>query len=416
MPRPQRVPSYTLHKPTGQARVILGGRHLYLGPFGSPASREKYAQLIAEHYRPGAAPLPPAARAAGDVGYPELSNNELFLRYLDYATAYYTVEGTPTGELENMKDAMRSVRTLYAHDLARAFGPRALKAVQGHMIRTEKLSRNVINARINRVRRIYRWAVSEELLPPGAYEALRAVPGLRYGRCDAREARPVRPVAEEWIESTVRFLPPQVADMVRLQRATGMRPGSVVTLRWCDLDRSGGDDVWIFAPPAHKTTYLGKRLLIPIGPRAQEILSRYEGRSPDAYIRSPREVEAWRQEQRRHWPGARRTPVYPSEQRRLARERAARRRRRRKREPGERYTTDSYRRAVEYGIKKANAAGVTVPSWHPNQLRHNRGTEVRKQFGIEGAQVVLGHSKANVTEVYAERNLDLAKQIARKTG
>ena len=43
-------------------------------------------------------------------------------------------------------------------------------------------------------------------------------------------------------------------------------------------------------------------------------------------------------------------------------------------------------------------------------------TEVRKRYGVEGAQLALGHSKANITEVYAERDLEFAKRIARKTG
>ena len=42
--------------------------------------------------------------------------------------------------------------------------------------------------------------------------------------------------------------------------------------------------------------------------------------------------------------------------------------------------------------------------WAPNRLRHTRATEVRKQFGLEAAQVILGHAKADVTQVYAERD------------
>ena len=43
-----RVPAYRLHKPSGQARVIIDGQHIHLGRYGSPESREKYARLIAE--------------------------------------------------------------------------------------------------------------------------------------------------------------------------------------------------------------------------------------------------------------------------------------------------------------------------------------------------------------------------------
>ncbi|MCH8853107.1 MAG: site-specific integrase, partial [Planctomycetes bacterium] len=41
---------------------------------------------------------------------------------------------------------------------------------------------------------------------------------------------------------------------------------------------------------------------------------------------------------------------------------------------------------------------------------------VRKQVGLEAAQVHLGHAKANTTEIYAERNLELAREIARQIG
>ena len=71
----------------------------------------------------------------------------------------------------------------------------------------------------------------------------------------------------------------------------------------------------------------------------------------------------------------------------------------------------SYRRAIERGAKAAE-----VPEWAPNQLRHTRGTEVRKRYGLEAAQVVLGHSQANVTQVYAERDQALAAKVAAEMG
>ena len=53
---------------------------------------------------------------------------------------------------------------------------------------------------------------------------------------------------------------------------------------------------------------------------------------------------------------------------------------------------------------------------HPNQLRHLFATEVRKAHGLEAAQVLLGHSRADVTQVYAERNLTLAARVANEIG
>jgi integrase len=54
--------------------------------------------------------------------------------------------------------------------------------------------------------------------------------------------------------------------------------------------------------------------------------------------------------------------------------------------------------------------------WSPNQLRHTAGTEIRRQFGLEAAQVTLGHSNANVTQIYAERDLAKAAEIMRQVG
>ena len=78
---------------------------------------------------------------------------------------------------------------------------------------------------------------------------------------------------------------------------------------------------------------------------------------------------------------------------------------------GQCYTVDSYRRAITRACKQAGVA-----PWAPNRLRHARATEIRRSYGLEAAQVVLGHSSANVTQVYAERDLARAIDVARETG
>ena len=50
-PRSGKIPSYGLHKATGQARVVLSGKDFYLGPYGSEESRRAYARLIAQRVR-----------------------------------------------------------------------------------------------------------------------------------------------------------------------------------------------------------------------------------------------------------------------------------------------------------------------------------------------------------------------------
>jgi site-specific recombinase XerC len=67
-------------------------------------------------------------------------------------------------------------------------------------------------------------------------------------------------------------------------------------------------------------------------------------------------------------------------------------------------------------LRKRAAEWRAEHCWSPNQLRHAAGTEVRRQYGLEAAQVILGHAKADVTQVYAERDHALAIEVMGKIG
>ena len=130
MPRKRsHVPSYRLHKPSGQARVIINGEHIYLGKYGSRESREKYSRLIAE-LAAMAAPDSIAPDARGCIQ--NLTIDELLLAYWRFAETYYSKDGEPTKELACMREALRPVRKLYRGSRACDFGPKALKAVRQH--------------------------------------------------------------------------------------------------------------------------------------------------------------------------------------------------------------------------------------------------------------------------------------------
>jgi integrase len=99
----------------------------------------------------------------------------------------------------------------------------------------------------------------------------------------------------------------------------------------------------------------------------------------------------------------RKTRVQPSHQNRRAKSR--------RRPPGERYTRTAYTHAISQACRRAG-----LEHWHPNQLRHSFATRAREVGGLEAAQTALGHSQANVTEIYAERDLSLARQVAAVIG
>ncbi len=81
MRRPRNsVPSYRLHRQSGQAVVTLpdglgGRRDVLLGKFGTAESRQEYARVISEWEATGRRLPPPSAEGSA----PSLSVNELAL-------------------------------------------------------------------------------------------------------------------------------------------------------------------------------------------------------------------------------------------------------------------------------------------------------------------------------------------------
>ena len=399
------VPKYRHHKGSGQAFVQVNGHRHYLGKWDSPKSKERYAAFVAElAVNPVSAPVR-SASAATVV--------ELIEAYWVFAVAYYVKGGKPTSTIEGIRRSLRDLRRLYGITQANEFGPVALKAVRQTMLQSGRLNRTTINKRVDNIRRVFKWAVAEQIVAPAVYQGLQAVSGLRKGRTEAREPIPVLPVEDVVVEATLPFLPAVVADMVRFQRLTGARPGEVCMIRPCDVDR--GTEVWQYRPESYKTEHHGRERVIYLGPKAQDVLRPYLLRDAQANCFSPAESEQKRHEEQR---ARRRTRVQPSQRNR--------RNARPARAPRTYYTKDSYNRAVTRGIGKANRqrreeAGVgedpgLLPHWHANQLRHSKATEVRQQFGLEAAQVSLGHAKADVTQVYAERDARLAVEVAKKIG
>jgi integrase len=404
------APKYCLHKPSGRAYLRIRGRVRYIGKYNSPESLEAYGRLVAELAAQGDTPV-------ADTSVPaSITVVELADAYWQFCAGYYRKkDGTPSDWLRHIHLVLHThLAGLYGRTPAPEFGPKAFKAIRQGMVEAG-CSRPYINKLMPIIIRAFKWAAAEELIPAGIYHALRTVEGLRKGRTTAREPAPVQPVDDAVIEATLPHLPLVVIDMVRFQRLTGCRPGEVCQLRPGDIDRS--EEVWAYRPASHKTEHRGKERVIFIGPKAQAVLRPYLLRAADTFCFSPVDSEIKRHREMR---SRRKTRVQPSQRNR--------RKPRPKRQPADHYTKDSYGRAVRRGINKANktilkeatAAGQSdpklLPRWHPNQLRHTRATDIRRTYGLEAAQVILGHAKADVTQIYAERDHALAADIMRQIG
>ncbi len=399
-----RIPSYRLHKSSGRAVVTIDGRDIFLGRHGTPESRRKYDRAISEWIGAGRQ-LPVAAE--------DLTVLELLARFWTHAEqTYRKPNGSPSSELENFRAALRPLKALYADTPARAFGPRSLRAVQVEMVRSG-WCRTSINKQMGRVRHVFKWATAHELIPPAVYHGLVTIDGLRRGRTDAPESEPVRPVPEAYIDIVLPLLSRQVAAMIRLQLLTGMRPGEVTAMRTCDIDTGG--KLWLYAPAEHKNAHRGHTRTIYLGPQAIEVLRPFLRVDRAAPLFSPVEAEAARRDAAH---AARKTPLHYGNRPGTNRRGTAR--------FGTSYTVTSYRAAIRRGCDRADAwakGGAVianderlVPRWHPHRLRHNAATFLRRQYGLEAAQVILGHKTLSVTEIYAEKNVEAAKRIMAEVG
>jgi integrase len=442
MSRSVKVPSYRLHKQSGQAVVTLTDglgrrRDVLLGRHGTPESRVEYARVIAEWEANGRR-LPASNTTASDI-----SVNELALAYWQFAESYYGFDRR-RGTAFNVRDSLRILKELYGHTPAAEFGPLALKACRAEMVKKD-WSRTYINAQVDKIRRVFRWAASEQLVPVTVWQALRTVEALRRGRTEARETKKVRPVSTEHVETTIPHMPPLVRGMVEFQRLTGCRPDEVCRVRPLDLDMNN-PACWVYRPGSdageygqHKTAHHDQERLILIGPRAQEVLRHYLGTKLDAYCFDPMEGERKRSIDRR---ASRQTPLTPSQ-------RARKPKANRKRAPQGRYAVTSYRNAIyracdrafplpenlsprrqEDGKKESSAAWwarLTTEEreavriwrrehrWHPNQLRHSRATELRG-YGLDMVKTILGHSKVETSQVYAEKDMQAAMELVSRIG
>ena len=157
---------------------------IYLVSYGTAASREAFSRLnsgVATERRPT------AHRAA------QATVTELVVAYTEFATGYYRKDGEPTNEVRMIKTAIKIARELYGRTPAAEFGPLALQAVRDAMIGKD-WCRNQINKQVDRVKRMFKWATRQQMIPGGVYEALRCVDGLKRGRTEAREGRKVKPI------------------------------------------------------------------------------------------------------------------------------------------------------------------------------------------------------------------------------
>lgn len=408
-PRFDAFPPYP-KKPhsSGQARIRLGDRHVYLGTHGSDASWAKYRRRLAEwqESRASGSPAPQLDRTTSV----RVVANLVALYWQHVQATYKQPDGKPGTEVRDFKLSARSLLELYGKTPIADFGPLALKAVRQHMIDVGGLCRKTVNQRVQRLKRMFRWGVSEELIDVRVRQRIDSVEGLRARRTNAVDHPEVEPADPDDVDAVLTKLGPVVAAMVQVQRLTGMRPGEVCGLTPGEIDRTGsngrgklkihGSDapIWVYRPAEHKTAWRGHRKAVAFGPRAQAVLAPFlDGRALDKPCFSPAEEVVAVLAARRAKAKAPR--------------RVTRGRVRPGRTPGECYNVAAYGRRIARACVLAD-----VPVWSPHQLRHLAEVEIERAFDLDAARAVLGHRDPRITLRYGKQDLEKAAKVAAAMG
>lgn len=373
------------HQPSGKAYCWIDGKQKYLpGHFGSPESVAAYRRVLSAFS--GKRPLPDPDQC---------TVAELFdLWFAEH-------DGIPPKKYSHYcRCAAAILESGHASRLVQDFGPRALREVRDLMV-DQQLARSTVNQRIGRIKKVFKWGVSQEMVPVAVMQALYTVEGLT-----SKAKPPQRIVAVDWkrVEELKSLLSDTVYSMLRVLWLTGMRPDNLCKLKLEEIDRS--DDVWLYTPEQHKTKYRGHGLVIALGPKTQKIILKCQKkRSESDYVFRPADSLAWHAKNNSMFkPWNARTPA-------------------------DNFSPNTLRQALLRA--QAHKAGIKVKRALPTkkdfvrvgwnyftvyQLRHAAATELRQSFSVEEVRAYLGHSTLSATEVYAEHDLASAKKIAISRG
>ena len=217
MSRPRSsMPAYQFHV-SGQAVVRLGSppKDFYLGKYDSPQSRSRYFALLAEYNDNGKqAPQQPSHQA----------DLPITIRCVAAEFREFT-KSKPGGDAKEKRRMLNLCTTLedeYGDEPAADFGPRKLAALRDLFVAGGN-SRKYANRQTHNVIRIFKHAVSRELIDEGVHRRLMTLEPLRRGQTKSPETSPVVPVDIAIVRKTAEHLSPTLRAMVRIQAATGMR-------------------------------------------------------------------------------------------------------------------------------------------------------------------------------------------------
>ena len=400
----RKPPKLCRHK--NSAFIYVRKKQVYLGKWGSDEAQAAYDRYLIEW-----------AKNGGVARLSQPSDRVLLVELVNAFLADYKarpVKSVP--DLYSYDQVSVRLAKLFPDYLAEDFRVRDLELFRDSFKKAgfqcggkkKEYSRTYLNKITNRVKAIFRWGVSKDLIPAETAQRLNYLVPLRQGHTDAPETRQRHFIENKDFRSVHAVLASYYADIVDLLRLTAMRPSELCNMRVGDIDCSGS--VWEYQPEHHKTEHHGNRRLIPLGKRAQKILKKHlKAREPGEYVFTPkRAMESKWKERRRN----RKSKLTPSQAKRDKTRTATEKTKR----FNDKITPYSISKIVKAACQRAIEAGTLSQPWTPYELRHTAITEVREKFGAEAAQHFAGHSNLDTQKYYDHSAVVTAKGIAQKIG
>ncbi len=373
-------PPMKRHPKSGQARSWWAGSWHYHGPADSPEAHASYATLLYRIATGDPALVPPV------VATIPLVVSDVIAAWLKGGALELTDRGR---EIEAFRLTFPPLLRLWSKLPARDFGPQHLIELRQAMVsggwmtaeerdhpqRRGKVgwSRQLVNQRVGRVKRIWQWAELVRLVPAGSYAALAAVRPLRENARGTRENKKRQGPPWAVYKRVAHACPAVVRSLLIVAWWTGARPGELMSMRAGDVDVGNG----VYRPRQHKTDYLGHERSVALGPKAIAALAPW---IRAALSRGPDSI------------------VFPPSRHRTA----------------DAYTRFTLAQVIQRGCERA---GVEKGAVFAYLARHATKERIEKKEGLEQARQVLGHRSVQTTSGYGKRiDPEWAMEIQKRLG
>jgi integrase len=276
-----------------------------------------------------------------------------------YETFEKTKRINNKSDANNYKKAFSLLQECFPNQDTNSFSTTLLIEYQNYLVK-RGYARKYCNKLLSFVRHIFKWGHTLGLVSATLVYSLSLVSPLPIGV--AKENKPRADIAKDKVESALPFLPETIADMLKLQLLTAMRPSEVCRMRFCDINMKYDGENWLYLPYKHKGTWRGKSRAILLGLDEQNILKKYLNNELDKNIFLNKR--------------------------------------------GNPYSTDCYCKVIKKTIEKGN-----LPKFTSYQLRHTTITEISAEHGRDVARAIAGHSSEYITGIYDHSDLQKFKIV-----